>query len=64
MVDVVVVEVDGLLDQPEPERVDAEVEIRLGLVDRRGHVVEAENSMRHVCACVTSDAGRTENTPR
>jgi hypothetical protein len=47
VIDVVVVEVDGLLHQPHAEQLDAEVEIGLRIVDGRGDVVEAENLRRH-----------------
>jgi hypothetical protein len=48
VVDVVVVEVDGALDQAEPEPVEAEVEILLRVVDGGGDVVEAKEAMsRH-----------------
>ena len=47
MEDVMVVEVDGLLDEAKTERPDAEVQIRLRLVHGRGHVMQAENPMRH-----------------
>jgi hypothetical protein len=35
-----VVEVDGFLDEPEPETVQTKVEIVLRVVDRRRHVME------------------------
>jgi hypothetical protein len=54
------VEVDGLLDQPESERIDAEVEIRLGPVDGGGYVVQTEDAMRHVSGWITSDARHLE----
>ena len=42
-----VVEVDGLLDQPHAEQVETEVQVGLGLVNRGGHMVQAENRVRH-----------------
>jgi hypothetical protein len=39
VVDVVVVEVDSLLDQPEAEPVEVEIKVRLRVVDRCGDVV-------------------------
>jgi hypothetical protein len=41
VVDVMVVEVDGLLDEAEAEAVQTEIEIVLRIVDCRGHVMEA-----------------------
>jgi hypothetical protein len=43
VIDVVIVEVDGLLDQPETEGIEKEVEVGLSIVYRRGDVVQAEN---------------------
>ena len=43
VVDVMVVEVDGLLHQPKAEAAQAEIEIVLGVVDRRRDVMQAEN---------------------
>ena len=43
VVDVVVVEVDGLLDQPQAKQLDAEVEIGLRLVHGRGDVMQAKD---------------------
>jgi hypothetical protein len=40
---VMVVEVDGLFDQPEPQRAGCEIEIGLRLVHGGRHVVQAEN---------------------
>ena len=48
VIDVMVVEVDGLLDQAEAETAEAEVEIVLRGVNRRGDVMKTEN--RHVYA--------------
>ena len=42
-----VVEVDGLLHEPQAERIEAEVEILLRIVDRRGDVVQAEDRVLH-----------------
>ena len=44
VIDVVVVEVDGLLDEPHAEQLDAEIQIGLGVVDGRRDVMQAENS--------------------
>jgi hypothetical protein len=41
VVDVMVVEVDGLLDETEPEIAQAEIEIVLRVVDGGGDVVKA-----------------------
>ena len=40
VVDVMVVEVDRLLDEPQTERAEAEIEIVLRIVDGRGDVVK------------------------
>ena len=48
VIDVMVVEVDGLLDEPQAKRLDAEIEILLCIVHRCRHVMEAENGRRHV----------------
>ena len=48
VVDVMVVEVDGLLDQAQTEQPDAEVEVVLRGVDGRGDVVQAENRGCHL----------------
>ena len=42
-----VVEVDGLLHQPQPEAGHAEIEIGLRLIDCRSDVMEAEDTVRH-----------------
>ena len=47
VIDVVVVEVDRLLDESQAEAVEAEVQIGLRVVDRRRHMVQAENRMDH-----------------
>ncbi len=47
MVDVVVVEVDGLLDQAHAEDLDIEVQIFLGVVDRAGDVMQAADDLIH-----------------
>ena len=43
VVDVMVVEVDGLLDQSKAEGAPAEIQIVLRVVDRRRDVMQAEN---------------------
>jgi hypothetical protein len=40
---VVVVEVDGLLHQPQAERFEAEIEIGLGAIHGRGHMMQADD---------------------
>ena len=47
VVDVVVIEIDRLLHEPKSEGTHAEIEIRLRLVDGRGHMVKAEDWERH-----------------
>ena len=51
VVDEVIVEVHGLLHETQTERVDAEVEVGLRVVDRRGDVVQAENRRAHTPEC-------------
>src|SRR5438132_707481 len=46
VVDEMIVEIDGLLDEPQAERAETEVEIRLGFVDGCRHVMESENRHR------------------
>ena len=48
VVDVVIVEVDGLLHQSKTQRLHTQIQIVLCVVDRRCDVVETENGMFHV----------------
>jgi len=41
VIDVMVVEIDSFLDQPQAEPAQTEIEIVLRVVDGRGHVVKA-----------------------
>ena len=47
VIDVVVVEVDGLLDQAKAQRRPEEIQVGLGRVDRRGHVVQSQHRVVH-----------------
>ena len=48
VIDAVIVEVHGLLHEPKPERVEAEIEIGLRVVDGGGDVVQPENWKVHL----------------
>ena len=54
VVDVVVVEVDGLLDEPQAEQIEAEIQIGLRVVDRRRDVMQTENRVGHRSILQTS----------
>ncbi len=47
VIDVVVVEVDGFLYQPESQRGGVEIDVRLGVIDGGGDVVESLNGGMH-----------------
>jgi hypothetical protein len=47
VIDVVVVEVDGSLDEAQAKGVSTKVQVLLRIIDRGGHVVQAENREWH-----------------
>jgi hypothetical protein len=53
MVDLRIVEVDRLFQQPEPQAVQKEVEVSLGVADGGSDVVQAENGMLDRISFVT-----------
>src|SRR5262249_7737349 len=56
VVDVMVVEVDRLLHQPQPERIGTEIQIGLRLIDSRRHVMQSDDRVRHWFS-LTPDSG-------
>jgi hypothetical protein len=53
VVDLGIVEVDRLFQQPEPQGAQKEIEVSLGVANRGGDVVQAENGMLDRISFVT-----------
>src|SRR5688500_19362707 len=48
VINVMIVEVDGLLHQPQTQYLEAEVQVALGVIHGGGHMVQAKNRMIHL----------------
>jgi hypothetical protein len=48
VVRVVIVVIDGLLHEPQAERIHAEIQIGLRLIDGRRHMMQSDDRVRHV----------------